>query len=299
MNRQRCQASLLTVAIVLSLGASCTDGHRPAAPLTTSRVSGVKPAVTTTLQTNSTETRTTAPPTPVSYCFALPPAQTVTADLDGDGRPDQVTFTAFDPAGQSCAPFPAWRLDAELSNNGRPEMTIASGTALANDRSLVLGVVRLGPGRSQQVLLRGLGNSSQPVLILALSDGDLALASLAGAAQLEYSAFGHACCPFITADLSCPLIGGAPAVEQTQSMVAAVSAGPDSSPDPGQVAALAQSDPARLRRYWQRTIYRLEGIQLVPIVNDQGSIPFGAPAPAGVPLSNNLACQAVSQTGES
>jgi hypothetical protein len=48
-----------------------------------------------------------------------------------------------------------------------------------------------------------------------------------------------------------------------------------------------------LWRAWTRTVYRLSGAVLLPVVNDHGLVPPGKQAPVGVPLDNRLACTGV------
>lgn len=283
---------MAALTVVIAAGA-CTSGRTVSAPTTVGQTSLTSRAASTTPAPPSTTTT-------LHECVPPPPApQTVAADMDGDGHPDLVTFTAVGMPGDSCFVVtpPAWRIDAVLASGARLQTTIDPTLLQADNGKVVLGVVRLGAGHSQQLLLHGLGNDSVPIEILSLSGKTLVLAEPQGGdtTELQYSVFGHGCCLGWTGDLICPVVAGTPAVEQTFSMVEPAAEGPNAV-DPTKVYALETTDPAALRRYWQRTIYRLDGSRLVPIVNDSGSTAFGTPAPPGIPLSNELACQGITSS---
>lgn len=283
---------MAALTVVIAAGA-CTSGRTVSAPTTVGQTSLTSRAASTTPAPPSTTTT-------LHECVPPPPApQTVAADMDGDGHPDLVTFTAVGMPGDSCFVVtpPAWRIDAVLASGATLQTTIDPTLLQADNGKVVLGVVRLGAGHSQQLLLHGLGNDSVPIEILSLSGKTLVLAEPHGGdtTELQYSVFGHGCCLGWTGDLICPVVAGTPAVEQTFSMVEPAAEGPNAV-DPTKVYALETTDPAALRRYWQRTIYRLDGSRLVPIVNDSGSTAFGTPAPPAIPLSNELACQGITSS---
>jgi hypothetical protein len=258
-----------TTLVIVGLITSGCSSARQAAPTT-------RPLGTAT----STPTTITPPTTVPISPLPLQITKMITADLDGDGRPDTVSISG--PA----ATAGPWTVRAVLATGVTDEQPLNSTYPYPATR--ILGAVDVNGDGHQEVLLRAGGETHTLGTLVAFAAGRLVVVGPTELGLFGWGAHSN-CCPSDTEDVACLRVAGNPSLVTTTSQFV-----PDNWNGTDQVnqADIANTPPSRLRRAWTRTVYRLQAGRLTAVLNDHGRLMVGTPSPPDVPLNNELRCGA-------